>query len=111
MNEEYLSHSDNEQNMPLKIKKNFGNPSDIKKTSPNKRKEAAHTGDEHIQEMKNGVSKIMVAIRLRPMWKKETEKGEIPIVKIMDKNCVVLRDPMDAMSEEKVLGKDRTREK
>jgi hypothetical protein len=29
----------------------------------------------------------------------------------MDKNCVVLRDPMDAMSEEKVLGKDRTREK
>jgi hypothetical protein len=25
----------------------------------------------------------MVAVRLRPMWKKEKEKGEISIVKIM----------------------------
>lgn len=27
--------------------------------------------NEHIQEMKQGESKILVAVRLRPMWKKE----------------------------------------
>ena len=48
---------------------------------------------------------------MRPMWKKETEKGEIGIVKILDKNCVILRDPMDVMSEDKVLGRNRTKEK
>jgi len=53
----------------------------------------------------------MVAVRMRPMWKKETEKGEIGIVKILDKNCVILRDPMDVMSEDKVLGRNRTKEK
>lgn len=36
-----------------------------------------------IEEMKQGTSKIMVAVRLRPMWKKEKEKGEISIVKIL----------------------------
>ncbi len=36
-----------------------------------------------MEEMKQGASKIMVAVRLRPMWKKEKEKGEISIVKIL----------------------------
>ena len=43
--------------------------------------------------MKTGVSKIMVAVRLRPMWKKEQEKGELSIVKILDRNVVILMDP------------------
>ena len=33
------------------------------------------------------------------------------MVKVMDKNLVILRDPMDMMAQEKVLGKDRTKEK
>lgn len=70
-----------------------------------------------MEEMKQGASKIMVAVRLRPMWKKEKEKGEISIVKIlqsyqtMDKNIVILMDPADVLLEEKVLGKNRTKEK
>jgi hypothetical protein len=43
--------------------------------------------------MKTGVSKIMVAVRCRPMWKKEQEKGELSIVKILDRNVVILMDP------------------
>jgi|TARA_B110000285_G_C15129599_1_gene622636 kinesin family protein 18/19 len=45
------------------------------------------------------------------MWKKEVEKSEISIVKILDTNVVILMDPADVMNEEKVLGKNRTKEK
>jgi len=67
--------------------------------------------DEHIQEMRTGVSNIMVAVRLRPMWKKEKDNDEISIVKILDRNVVILMDPADVMAEDKVLGKNRTKEK
>jgi len=53
----------------------------------------------------------MVAVRLRPMWNKEKEKGELNIVKILDRNVVILMDPVDVKAEEKVLGKNRTKEK
>jgi kinesin family protein 18/19 len=52
-----------------------------------------------------------VVVRLRPIWKKEVEKGEFNIVKILDRNVVVLRDPSEVMQEEKVLGKNRSKEK
>jgi kinesin family protein 18/19 len=45
------------------------------------------------------------------MWKKELDKGEISIVRILDKNVVILMDPADALKEEKVLGKNRSKEK
>ena len=45
------------------------------------------------------------------MWKKEHDKGEISIVKILDRNVVILMDPADVLAEEKVLGKNRTKEK
>ena len=53
----------------------------------------------------------MVAVRLRPMWKKEIDKGDLGIVKILDRNIVILRDPADVLAEEKVLGKNRSKEK
>ena len=68
-------------------------------------------GESYKEEMKQGVNKIMVAIRLRPMWKKENDKGEVSVVKILDRNVVILMDPADVMAEEKVLGKNRTKEK
>ena len=37
----------------------------------------------------------MVAVRLRPLWKSETENNELPIVKILDEKLVILRDPLD----------------
>ena len=54
---------------------------------------------------------MQVAVRLRPMWKKEKDKGELSIVKILDRNVVILMDPADVMAEDKVLGKNRTKEK
>lgn len=45
------------------------------------------------------------------MWKKEKDKGEISIVKILDRNVVILMDPADVLEQEKVLGKNRTKEK
>ena len=39
------------------------------------------------------------------MWKRETNAGEISIVKILDRNVVILMDPADVMAEDKVLGK------
>ena len=45
------------------------------------------------------------------MWKKEKDKGEMSIVKILDRNVVILMDPADVMAEDKVLGKNRSKEK
>ena len=45
---------------------------------------ANHGGEDYANEMKQGVNKIMVAVRLRPMWKKENDKGEVSVVKILD---------------------------
>lgn len=38
-------------------------------------------------------SNIMVAVRLRPLWKNEEENGEVSIVRILDEKLVILRDP------------------
>ena len=54
---------------------------------------------------------LQVAVRLRPMWKKEKDKGEMSIVKILDRNVVILMDPSDVLAEDKVLGKNRSKEK
>jgi len=67
--------------------------------------------NDHVEGMKQGESKIMVVLRLRPMWKKEEAKGELGIVKILDRNVVILMDPADVLNEEKVLGKNRSKEK
>lgn len=53
----------------------------------------------------------MVAVRLRPMWKKEENRGELSIVRILDRKVVILMDPADVMNEEKILGRNRTKEK
>jgi len=45
------------------------------------------------------------------MWKKEKDKGEMSIVKILDRNVVILMDPSDVLAEDKVLGKNRSKEK
>ena len=45
------------------------------------------------------------------MWKKEADKGENSIVKILDRNVVILMDPSEVNNEEKVLGKNRSKEK
>lgn len=53
----------------------------------------------------------MVAVRLRPLWKNETDNNEVSIVKILDEKLVILRDPQDFDDEKNELRKNRTREK
>ena len=55
----------------------------------------------------------MVAVRLRPLWKKEEDENEFSIVKILDEKLVILQDPQDFEAEEvkNELRKNRTREK
>jgi kinesin family protein 18/19 len=58
-------------------------------------------------------SNIMVAVRLRPLWKSEKDNNELPIVKIMDEKLVILRDPQDFDDDQtkNELRKNRSREK
>ena len=60
-----------------------------------------------------GTSNIMVAVRLRPLWKNEIENNELSIVKILDEKLVILRDPQDFEDDQtkNELRKNRTREK
>ena len=66
-----------------------------------------------IQDMKKGQSNILVAVRLRPLWKKEEEDGEFNIVRILDEKLVILQDPHDFEPDEakNELRKNRTRER
>lgn len=50
-------------------------------------------------------------MRLRPLWKKEVEKDEFEIVRILDQKVVILMDPADILNEQNVLGKNRNKEK
>jgi hypothetical protein len=48
--------------------------------------------DNLVDDMKNGQSNIMVALRLRPLWQKEIQNDEFSIVKILDQKVVILMD-------------------
>ena len=64
-----------------------------------------------ITEMNIWESKIFVAARCRLMWNKEQEKGNLIILKILDKNLVILMDSLDVTAGQKVLSKNITKEK
>ena len=82
-------------------------------------RESILTGKSGGREIENiskggGPSNIMVAVRLRPLWKNEKENNEVGIVKILDEKLVILRDPQDFEEElmaKNELRKNRTREK
>lgn len=76
--------------------------------------------DTYIDEMKKGISKILVAVTLRPLWQREKDQDHFEIVKILDqkvsslsiiKKVVILMDPADIMQEKNALGKNRSKEK
>ena len=45
------------------------------------------------------------------MWKKEKDDEQLDIVKILDQKVVIVMDPDEVQGKEKILGKDRTKEK
>jgi kinesin family protein 18/19 len=63
--------------------------------------------------MKKGVDNIMVAVRLRPLWRQESDANEFNIVKILDEKLVIIQDPQDFENDgvKNELRKNRTREK
>ena len=54
---------------------------------------------------------MIVAVRVRPLSKKEIEKEEFEIVRIMDKKLVILMDPLELLNAKGALGKNRSKEK
>jgi hypothetical protein len=65
--------------------------------------------DEFKDNLAGGESNILVAVRLRPMLKKEIEADYKDIVRTMDKKMVVLLDP--GVDSDDVLRVNRSREK
>eukprot|EP00820_Chromera_velia_P019035 Cvel_27947.t1-p1 / transcript=Cvel_27947.t1 / gene=Cvel_27947 / organism=Chromera_velia_CCMP2878 / gene_product=Kinesin-like protein KIF19, putative / transcript_product=Kinesin-like protein KIF19, putative / location=Cvel_scaffold3566:524-3441(-) / protein_length=443 / sequence_SO=supercontig / SO=protein_coding / is_pseudo=false len=63
-----------------------------------------------VKDMQGGQSNMLVAVRLRPMWQKEKDKGIKHIVRIPDQHLVMLLDP-NADDKADVLRVNRTKEK
>ena len=56
-------------------------------------------------------SNMVVAVRLRPLGKKEIEREEFEIVRVMDQKLVILMDPLELLNAKGALGKNRSKEK
>jgi len=69
------------------------------KRSKNLDKKSSQSGDaevdDHLQQMQQGASNILVAVRARPLTKKEQEIDDHQIVQVLDSNVIVLLDPSD----------------
>ncbi|CAD8097370.1 unnamed protein product [Paramecium primaurelia] len=62
-----------------------------------------------IDELKNGVSNILVAIRVRPLSQKERSLSEFETIRILDNKMIVLMDP-ESEREDDLLRKNRLKE-
>ncbi|CAD8105985.1 unnamed protein product [Paramecium sonneborni] len=62
-----------------------------------------------IDELKNGVSNILVAIRVRPLSQKERSLSEFETIRILDNKMIVLLDP-EQEREDDLLRKNRLKE-
>eukprot|EP01135_Chromosphaera_perkinsii_P003642 Nk52_evm21s250 gene=Nk52_evmTU21s250 len=65
--------------------------------------------DSHVNKMKKGESKLMVAVRIRPLSTAEKMAGAENIAEVLDKKVVVLKDPIDESDD--ILRANRSREK
>lgn len=115
-----------------KLRQAYGPLGELKKKNKKKdKKEANRNNEEHRQQgnldkrqslesfeqdtdefkdhLASGESNILVAVRLRPMLKKEIEAEYKDIVRILDKKMVVLLDP--GVDSDDVLRVNRSREK
>lgn len=76
------------------------------------KKNKSNTIDErdvgHLETTQNN---MIVAVRLRPLGKKELEREEFEIVRIMDKKLVILMDPLELLNAKGTLGKNRSKER
>ncbi len=78
-----------------------------------KNRSKAHTFDDrnlddHHQSSTNN---MIVAVRMRPLSKKEIEAEEFEIIRVMDRKLVILMDPLELMNAKGALGRNRSKEK
>ncbi|CAD8086648.1 unnamed protein product [Paramecium primaurelia] len=62
-----------------------------------------------LEELKNGSSNILVAIRVRPLNQKERSVSEFETIRILDGKMIVLMDP-ESEREDELLRKNRLKE-
>lgn len=68
--------------------------------------------EDYVSQLNKGTSNILVAVRTRPLSKKEREIDSFEIIEILDGKVVVLLDPsLDAPKPEEAFRVNRTKEK
>jgi kinesin family member 18/19 len=67
--------------------------------------------DKEMDTIDADTSNMVVAVRLRPLDKKEIEREEFEIVRVMDQKLVILMDPLELLNAKGALGKNRSKEK
>uniref|UniRef100_A0A7S3J0T0 Kinesin-like protein n=1 Tax=Euplotes harpa TaxID=151035 RepID=A0A7S3J0T0_9SPIT len=76
------------------------------------KKSKANTIEERdVGSLETATNNMIVAVRLRPLSKKEIEREEFEIVRIMDRKLVILMDPLELLNAKGALGKNRSKEK
>src|SRR5688572_20992828 len=92
-----------------KPKKADGRKSDQRMPSSDGNEVSDITTNDLKNEMNSGQSNVLVAVRVRPLLRKEVENGSRDIIKVMDGKMVVVLDP--GVSSDDVLRLNRNREK
>jgi kinesin family protein 18/19 len=80
-------------------------------TDLDKKNKSNTIDDRDMGHLENTQNNMIVAVRLRPLGKKEIDREEFEIVRIMDKSLVILMDPLELLNAKGALGKNRSKEK
>jgi kinesin family protein 18/19 len=80
-------------------------------TDLDKKNKSNTIDDRDMGQLENTQNNMIVAVRLRPLGKKEIDREEFEIVRIMDKSLVILMDPLELLNAKGALGKNRSKEK
>jgi len=67
--------------------------------------------EKHIEDLKNGSSNILVAVRVRPLNSKELTFSNYETLKVLDNKVVVLLDPQNQFDPNDVFRANRNKEK
>lgn len=89
----------------------FGSPQS-RKVKQSAQPAASTDTQEYVSQLEQGASNVLVAIRTRPLSKKEKELDSKPILEILEGKVVVLVDPMsDQAVPEEAFRVNRTKER
>lgn len=90
----------------------FGSPLARKGKQPSPKPAAATDTQEYVAQLEQGASNVLVAIRARPLSKKEKEQDPKPILEILERKVVVLIDPLSEQAvPEEAFRINRTKER